>query len=117
MNIYNGLDNKLQFQFLQNSIRSKKRFAPWLNTSKIKNLELVKKYFGYSDQRAKEVLNVLTDENISYMKTKLDKGENDGIELNELLKSYFLIFMSSYLTFFIHWTFFNSSICILNIFF
>ena len=32
MNIYNGLDNKLQFQFLLNSIRSKKRFAPWLKT-------------------------------------------------------------------------------------
>ena len=76
MNIYNGLDSKLQFQFLLNSIRSKKRFAPWLKTSKIKNLELVKEYFGYSDQRAKEVLNVLTDENISYMKTKLNKGGN-----------------------------------------
>jgi len=74
MNIYNGLDNKLQFQFLLNSIRSRKRFAPWLKTSKIKNLETIKKYFGYSDQRAKEVLNVLTDENISYMKTKLEKG-------------------------------------------
>ena len=76
MNIYNGLGSKLQFHFLINSIRSKKRYAPWLKTSKIKNLELVKKYFGYSDQRAKEVLNVLTDENISYMKTKLDKGGN-----------------------------------------
>jgi len=74
MNIYNGLDNKLQFQFLLNSIRSRKRFAPWLKTSKINNLETIKEYFGYSDQRAKEVLNVLTDEDISYMKTKLDKG-------------------------------------------
>jgi len=74
MNIYNGLDNKLQFHFLLNSIRSRKRFAPWLKTSKIKNLETIKKYFGYSDQRAKEVLNVLKDEDISYMETKLEKG-------------------------------------------
>jgi hypothetical protein len=74
MNIYNGLDNKLQFQFLLNSIRTRKRFAPWLKTSKINNLETIKEYFGYSDQRAKEVLNVLTDEDISYMETKLDKG-------------------------------------------
>jgi hypothetical protein len=74
MNIYNGLDNKLQFQFLLNSIRTRKRFAPWLKTSKIKNLETIKKYFGYSDQRAKEVLNVLKDEDISYMETKLEKG-------------------------------------------
>jgi len=74
MNIYNGLDNKLQFHFLLNSIRARKRFSPWLKTSKIKNLETIKEYFGYSDQRAKEVLNVLTDEDISYMETKLDKG-------------------------------------------
>ena len=74
MNIYNGLDSKLQFQFLLNSIRTRKRFAPWLKTSKINNLETIKEYFGYSDQRAKEVLNVLTDEDISYMKMKLDKG-------------------------------------------
>jgi hypothetical protein len=74
MNIYNGLDSKLQFQFLLNSIRTRKRFAPWLKTSKINNLETIKEYFGYSDQRAKEVLNVLTDEDISYMETKLDKG-------------------------------------------
>ena len=74
MNIYNGLDNKLQFHFLLNSIRARKRYSPWLKTSKIKNLETIKEYFGYSDQRAKEVLNVLTDEDISYMETKLDKG-------------------------------------------
>ena len=74
MNIYNGLDNKLQFQFLLNSIRTRKRFAPWLKTSKIKNLETIKEYFGYSNQRVKEVLNVLTDEDISYMETKLNKG-------------------------------------------
>jgi len=74
MNIYNGLDNKLQFHFLLNSTRARKRFTPWLKSSKINNLETIKEYFGYSDQRAKEVLDVLTDEDISYMKTKLDKG-------------------------------------------
>jgi len=74
MNIYNGLDNKLQFHFLLNSTRARKRFTPWLKTSKINNLETIKEYFGYSDQRAKEVLDVLTDEDISYMETKLDKG-------------------------------------------
>ena len=74
MNKLHHLDKKLQFDFLLNSVRTRKRFAPWLKTSKIKNLETIKKYFGYSDQRAKEVLNVLTDEDISYMETKLEKG-------------------------------------------
>ena len=74
INQLHHLDKKLQFDFLINSLRPRKRFSPWLKTSKIKNLETIKEYFGYSDQRAKEVLNVLTDEDISYMETKLDKG-------------------------------------------
>ena len=77
MNQYPGLDNKLQFHFLINSIRSKKRFAPWLKTSKIENLELIKEYFGYSDQKAKDVLNVLTDEDITSIQKKLNKGGNE----------------------------------------
>ena len=74
VNMRHGLSKRLQFHFLLNSIRARKRFAPWLKTSKIKNLETIKEYFGYSDQRAKEVLNVLKDEDISYMETKLNKG-------------------------------------------
>ena len=77
MNQHSGLDNKLQFHFLINSIRSKKRFAPWLKTSKIENLELIKEYFGYSDQKAKDVLNVLTDEDITSIQKKLNKGGNE----------------------------------------
>ena len=77
MNINNHLDNRLQFDFLLNSIRSRKRFAPWLKTSKIKNLELVKEYFGYSDQRAKEALTVLTDENLEHIRSKLNRGGNE----------------------------------------
>ena len=74
MNIYNGLDSKLQFHFLLNSVRSKKRFAPWLKTSKIKNLELVKEYFGYNNRKAKEVLDILSNSQIEEIKKKLSKG-------------------------------------------
>ena len=74
ININNHLDTKLQFDFLLNSIRSRKRFAPWLKTSKIKNLELVKEYFGYSDQKAKDALNILTDDDIKHIRSKLNKG-------------------------------------------
>ena len=77
MNINNHLDTRLQFDFLLNSIRSRKRFSPWLKTSKIENLELVKEYFGYSDQRAKEALTVLTDENLEHIRSKLNRGGNE----------------------------------------
>ena len=77
MNINNHLDNKLQFDFLLNSIRPRKRFAPWLKTSKIKNLELVKEYFGYNDQKAKDALELLTDDDIDRIRSKLNKGGNE----------------------------------------
>ena len=77
MNINNHLDSKLQFDFLLNSIRPRKRFAPWLKTSKINNLELVKEYFGYNDQKAKEALDLLTDDDLEYIRSKLNKGGNE----------------------------------------
>ena len=77
MNVNNHLDAKLQFDFLLNSIRSRKRYAPWLKTSKIKNLELVKEYFGYSDQKAKDALVILTDDDIDHIRSKLNRGGNE----------------------------------------
>ena len=61
---------------LINSIRPRKRYAPWLKTSKINNLELVKEYFGYNDQKAKDALDLLTDDQLEHIQTKLNKGGN-----------------------------------------
>ena len=77
MNVNNHLDAKLQFDFLLNSIRSRKRYAPWLKTSKIKNLESVKEYFGYSDQKAKDALVILTDDDLDHIRSKLNRGGNE----------------------------------------
>ncbi len=77
MNVNNHLDTKLQFDFLLNSIRPRHRYAPWLKTSKIKNLELVKEYFGYNDQKASEALIILTDDDLEYIRSKLNKGGNE----------------------------------------
>ena len=50
------------------------RYAPWLKASKIDNLELVKEYFGYSDQKAKDALKILSDDDLEYIQDKLNKG-------------------------------------------
>ena len=68
------LDKKLQFDFLLNSIRSRKRFTPWLKASRIEDLEYVKEYYGYSNDKAKQDLDILTDEQIATVKQKLRKG-------------------------------------------
>ena len=68
------LDKKLQFDFLINSLRPRKRFTPWVKAKKIDNLECVKEYYGYSNGKAKSALKILSDEQISAIKQKLNKG-------------------------------------------
>lgn len=80
MNQYHFLDSKLQFLFLLNSIRPKKRYSKWLKSEKIDTVEVISKYFGYSYIKAKDVLNLFTEEQIYQMKLKLEKG---GLENKE----------------------------------
>ena len=72
------LDNKLQFDFLINSLRPRKRYTPWLKAKKLENLEYVKEFYGYNNEKAKTALDILNDEQISYIKRKLNKGGRDG---------------------------------------
>ena len=75
MNQRHGLPKRLQFHFLLNSIRKRKRFGgKWLSTSKSKNLEYVKEYYGYSNIKAKQALDILDNKQLKLIKEKLDKG-------------------------------------------
>jgi hypothetical protein len=75
MNGLHFLYNKLQFHFLINSIIKKKRFGgKWLSQTKLKNLEYVKEYYGYSNEKAREALTILTKEQLEHIKEKLYKG-------------------------------------------
>ncbi len=80
INQLHHLDKKLQFDFLINNIRSRKRWSKWLKPDKIDNLELVKTYFGFGNEKAKEALEVLSNEDIKEIKSKLAKG---GVEKND----------------------------------
>jgi len=68
------LDKDMQYSFLLNSIRSKKRFSPFLRASKLKDIDLVKEYYGYSNEKAKTVLDILTKDQLKLIKEKLYKG-------------------------------------------
>ena len=74
MNRNHFLDRDMQFQFLLNSIRSKKRFTPFLKAGKIKDIECVKEYYGYSNEKAKSALDILTKEQLKLIKESLYKG-------------------------------------------
>ena len=74
MNRNHFLDKDMQFQFLINSIRSRKRFSPFLRANKLKDIECVKEYYGYSNDKAKSALDILTKDQIKLIKEKLFKG-------------------------------------------
>jgi hypothetical protein len=74
MNKYHSLDKKLQYDFLINIIRNKKRYSPWLKQEKIKDLEVVKSYYGYSNEKAKQALRILSEEQLNFIKQKLETG-------------------------------------------
>lgn len=74
MNSRPHVEKKLQFQFLINTIRSRKRFNKWIKPEKIDELELVKEYYGYSTEKARQVLSILTPEHMTMIKQKLKKG-------------------------------------------
>jgi len=75
MNLWPSTDKDMQYQYYLNSIRHMKRkFQPWHKSKNDENIDCVKTYFGYSNQKAKEALRILTDEQIAEIKRKTDKG-------------------------------------------
>jgi hypothetical protein len=74
LNINPHLNNKLQYDFLLNIIRPKKRFSPWLRKEKLDDLEVVKTYYGYSNEKARTALEILSSEQLNSIKKKLNRG-------------------------------------------
>ena len=74
MNMRPNLSKKLQYDFFLNSLRKRKRYSPWLRNEQIENLELVKQYYGYSNEKTKQVLNILTREQLSFIRDRLETG-------------------------------------------
>ena len=74
MNLNHHLDKDMQYSFYLNSIRKRKRFSPWIHKDKVKDLECVKQYYGYSNENASQALKILTKEQLAFIKKRLDIG-------------------------------------------
>lgn len=74
MNQHAHLDNRLQFDFFINIVRKKKRFSKWNKPETVSDVEVVKEYYGYSNEKARQVLTLLTSEHIDELKKKVYKG-------------------------------------------
>jgi|TARA_B100001250_G_C19241625_1_gene546792 hypothetical protein len=74
MNQYSALDKKLQYDFYIHIVRSRKRFSPWGKKQKMNDLEVVKQYYGYSNEKARQALSILTPDQITFITNKLNRG-------------------------------------------
>ena len=74
MNKYSFIDKDMQYSFYLNTLRKKKRFSPWLRKDKVTDLEIIKQYYGYSNEKASNALKILTPEQINFIKQRLEIG-------------------------------------------
>ena len=74
MNKYNFLDKDIQYSFYLNILRKRKRFSPWLRKDKVTDLDCVKQYYGYSNEKASQALKILSHEQLNFIKQRLDTG-------------------------------------------
>lgn len=74
MNRYHHLDEKLQYHFLLNIVRKRKRFSKWVKPDVENDIEAVKEYYGYSNDKARQVLSLLSAEQLTTIKKKVNKG-------------------------------------------
>ena len=74
MNLNAHLDPDMQYTFLLNTLRKRKRFSPWLKKEQIKDLDLVKKHYGYSNEKAKVALTLLSKTQLDFIRRKYETG-------------------------------------------
>ena len=74
MNRMSHLDNKLQYDFLRHAVRSKKRFSKWAKKSTSDDIEVIKEYYGYTDEKAYAVVDLISDATLVEMKQRISKG-------------------------------------------
>ena len=74
MNRLPHLDKRLQYDFYINTVRSRRRFSPWDKKQKMNDLDVVKQYYGYSNEKARQAMNILSPSQLDYIKSKLNRG-------------------------------------------
>ena len=72
MNRYSFLDKDMQYNFYLNTLRKKKRFSPWLRKEKVTDLQCVKQYYGYSNEKASQALKILSTQQLEFIKQRLE---------------------------------------------
>jgi hypothetical protein len=78
MNMSYQLPNNLQHDFYYHEVRKRKRWTKWFKSEKSQDIELIKEYYKYNDQKAREALSILSENQLDDIRKKLNKGGLDG---------------------------------------
>ena len=68
------VSNRLQYHYLLNTIRKRKRFAKWIKPEQIDDLRIVMEYYSISRQKAEEYLIILSDREMIILRNRMNKG-------------------------------------------
>ena len=74
MNKFHHLDSRLQYQFLINTIRKRNRFSKWNKSIESENINAIKKYYNYSNEKARDVLPLLSNKNLNTIRGRINYG-------------------------------------------
>jgi len=74
MNIHHHIDNRLQYEFFINIVRKRKRFSKWVKPTVENDVEVVKEYYGYNNEKARQVIPLLSSQQLQFIKNKVNKG-------------------------------------------
>jgi hypothetical protein len=74
MNMNHHLDKDMQYSFYLNSLRKRKRFSPWIRKDKVKDLESVKQYYGFNNEKALQALKILNKQQLDFIRKRLETG-------------------------------------------
>jgi hypothetical protein len=74
MNMFHHLDSRLQYLFLINIVRKRNRFSKWNKASESEDIKAIKSYYGYSNEKARDVLPLLSNENLKIIRGRIQHG-------------------------------------------
>lgn len=78
MNTAYSVPNRMQHDFYYHEVRKRKRWTKWFKAETSADLELIKEYYKYNDQKAREALSILSEEQLNDIRKKLNKGGLNG---------------------------------------
>ena len=77
MNQYHNLDKKMQYHFLLNTVRKRKRYGKWAKKVDDEMVEYVSAYYGYGPKKAQQAVLLLSDEQLELIKNKIKEVSNE----------------------------------------